>query len=194
MEALFCRAFMCVKSRVASSCLAGRCRDGDQAMNVCAVVGNPKARSRTYQAAQLVVEKLTGAPPATIVDLVDLGPALLDWSSADVAARVEKVMASDLAVFATPTYKGTFTGLLKLFLDRIGTGSLAGKPAVALMLGGDLRHALAPEVFLKPVLVELGASCPAPGLFLLETEYQGSASMDVWVQRAAPLFGGTSER
>jgi hypothetical protein len=37
------------------------------------------------------------------------------------------------------------------------------------MLGGDLHHSLAPEVFLKPVLVELGDSCPTPGLFLLET-------------------------
>jgi FMN reductase len=159
-------------------------------MNVCTVVGNPKPRSRTYQAAQLVAERLTGSPSATVVDLVDLGPALLDWSSSEVAARLETLMASDMAVFASPTYKGTFTGLLKLFLDRIGTGALAGKPAVALMLGGDLRHGLAPEVFLKPVLVEVGASCPAPGLFLLETEYQGSATMDAWVKKAQPLLVG----
>jgi FMN reductase len=154
------------------------------------VVGNPKPRSRTYQATQLVVEKLTGSPPSTVIDVVDLGAALLDWSSAEVRARVDEVMSTDLAVFASPTYKGTFTGLLKLFLDRIGTGALAGKPAVAIMLGGDLRHALAPEVFLKPVLVELGASCPAPGLFLLEMEYQGSATMDAWVQKAVPLLPG----
>ena len=159
-------------------------------MNVCIVVGNPKPRSRTYQAAQLVAERLTGAPAAAVIDLVDLGPALLDWSSPEVAARLEEVMASDMAVFASPTYKGSFTGLLKLFLDRIGTGALGGKRAVALMLGGDLRHALAPEVFLKPVLVEVGASCPAPGLFLLETEYQGSAAMDAWVHKAQPLLVG----
>jgi FMN reductase len=38
------------------------------------------------------------------------------------------------------------------------------------MLGADLRHSLAPEVFLKPVLAELGASSPTRGLFLLESE------------------------
>ncbi len=46
-------------------------------------------------------------------------------------------------------------GLLNLFLDRIGSGALSGVTAVPLMLGGDMRHSLAPEVFLKPVLVDL---------------------------------------
>jgi FMN reductase len=119
---------------------------------------------------------------------VELGPALLDWSSEEVAGVVAEVASSTLVIFASPTYKGSFTGLLKLFLDRVGTGALAGlTAAVPLMLGGDLRHALAPEVFLKPVLVELGASCPTAGLFLVEADYLGSEALDRWVERARPL-------
>jgi FMN reductase len=157
-------------------------------MSVTVVVGNPKARSRTLQAACLVAERLTGRPPDLVVDLVELGPALLDWSSAEVAGVVAEVASSTLVIFASPTYKGSFTGLLKLFLDRVGTGALAGlSAAVPLMLGGDLRHALAPEVFLKPVLVELGASCPTAGLFLAEADYLGSEALDRWVERARPL-------
>jgi FMN reductase len=157
-------------------------------MNVTIVVGNPKARSRTYQAANSVAEKLTDRPADLVVDLADLGAALLDWSSIEVADLVDSVVSSSMVIFASPTFKGTYTGLLKLFLDRIGTGSLAGKPAVAFMVGATLRHALAPEVFLRPVLVELGASCPAPGLFVLESEYKGSATLDDWAQRARPLL------
>ena len=78
--------------------------------------------------------------------------------------------AADLLVVASPTYKATYTGLLKLFLDRFGAGSLAGVTAVPLMLGGDLRHSLAPEAFLKPVLAEIGASSPTRGLFLLDSD------------------------
>lgn len=140
-------------------------------MNVTTVVGNPKARSRTFAAARLVAERLTGRPPDTEVDLVDLGAGLLD---ADVGAALRDAVASvresDLLVVASPTYKGTFTGLLKLFLDRFDAGSLAGVSAIPVMLGGDLRHSLAPEVFLKPVLAELGASTPTRGLFLLEKD------------------------
>lgn len=55
------------------------------------------------------------------------------------------------------------------------------------MLGGDLRHSLAPEVFLKPVLVELGATCPTPALFLPEYDYLGSPALEAWLNRARPL-------
>ncbi len=151
---------------------------------VAVVVGNPKPRSRTYQAAVLVAEKLGGKPPDLVVDLVDLGAALLDGANPDVAAVVAEVQSCSLVVVASPTYKATYTGLLKLFLDRIGTGALRGVTAVPLMLGGDMRHSLATEVFLKPVLVELGASCPAPGLFLPESDYAGSEALDTWVDRA----------
>jgi FMN reductase len=135
-----------------------------------------------------VAERLSGRPADLVVDLVEFGPALLDWSSEEVAGVVAEVASSTLVIFASPTYKGSFTGLLKLFLDRVGTGALAGlTAAVPLMLGGDLRHALAPEVFLKPVLVELGASCPTAGLFPVEADYLGSEAPDRWVERARPL-------
>ena len=154
---------------------------------VSVVVGNPKPRSRTYQAAVLVAEKLGGKPPDLVVDVIDLGAALLDGTDPGVAAIVAELQACSLLVVASPTYKATYTGLLKLFLDRIGTGALRGVTAVPLMLGGDMRHSLAPEVFLKPVLVELGASCPTPGLFLPESDYAGSDALDTWVDRAKVL-------
>lgn len=92
--------------------------------------------------------------------------------------------ASELVVVASPTYKTTYTGLLELFLDRFGAGSLAAATAVPLMLGGDLRRSLAPEVFLKPVLAELGASCPTPGLFLLDNACDRSETLDAWLEQA----------
>jgi FMN reductase len=150
------------------------------------VVGNPKPQSRTYEAARLVIGQLTGAEPDISVDLVDFGAALLDWSSRAVAESITAIEGSDLVVFASPTYKATFTGLLKLFLDRIGGGALARITAIPLMLGGDWRHSLAPEVFLKPVLAELGASCPTRGLFLLDSDCTDSAALHGWLQVARP--------
>ena len=52
------------------------------------------------------------------------------------------------------------------------------------MLGGAFVHALAAEVFLKPVLVELGASCPARGLFLLDSDYESPAGLEEWLVAA----------
>jgi FMN reductase len=89
-----------------------------------------------------------------------------------------------LYVVASPTYKATYTGVLKLFLDQFSAGWLNGVVAFPLMLGGAWVHALAPEVFLKPVLVELGAFCPVRGLYLLETDYESPDGLDDWIDTA----------
>lgn len=155
-------------------------------MSVTVLVGNPKPRSRTYEAAHIVAERLAGRKADLSIDLTELGAALLDWSDATVADLVARIQATDLVVVASPTYKATYTGLLKLFLDRISGGALAGVTAVPVMLGGHWKHALAADLLLKPVLVELGATCPTRGLFLLDSEYAASQALDEWLELARP--------
>ena len=148
------------------------------------VVGNPKPLSRTRAAAELVATKLTGTPPEHVIDVVDLGAALLGWGDPKVAEAKEIVKAADLLVVASPTYKATYTGLLKLFLDQFGAGELGQIPTVPLMLGGSPAHSLAPELTLRPVLVEIGASCPVPSLYLIDTEYETAPELDRWLEIA----------
>ena len=69
---------------------------------------------------------------------------------------------------ASPTYKASYTGLLKSFLDWFGTTDLAGVTVVPVMVGAGAHHALAVEVHLRPVLVELGATLPTRGLYVTE--------------------------
>lgn len=140
--------------------------------------------SRTRAAAEMVAEKLTGVAPQHVIDVVDLGPGLLGWGDPAVAAAKEIVKSADSLVVASPTFKATYTGLLKLFLDQFGQGELNGITTYPLMLGASQIHALAPELTLRPVLVEIGASCPAPGLFLLDSEYETSPDLDKWLELA----------
>jgi FMN reductase len=160
-------------------------------VTVAVVVGNPKPRSRTYRAAHLVAERLAGRPADLSIDLSDLGPALLDWADSGIAELVAAVQAANLVVVASPTYKGSYTGLLKLFLDRFGAGSMTGT-AVPVMLGGHWKHALAPELLLKPILVEIGATCPTAGLFLLDSELETSDTLDTWLARARAQVAATT--
>ena len=150
------------------------------------VVGNPKPASRTFQAAVHVVEQLTGAAPELAVDLAAFGSGLLDWSDAEVGAAVEAVRGLDLVVFASPTYKASYTGLLKVFLDRFPSNGLDGVVAVPLMLGAGPGHQLAPEVFLKPVLAELGAVLPTRALYVLDSAYDTPAAYEAWLESALP--------
>ena len=158
-------------------------------MSTAVVVGNPKPGSRTLASAEHVARELTGTEPDLVVDLAELGAALLDWSSAEVIALVEQVGAADLVVVASPTYKGTFTGLLKLFLDRFAGGSGLRGLAIPLMLGAGPVHALASEVSLRPVLTELGATVPGRGLFILDSAYDSPASYEDWLTATRPVVG-----
>ena len=76
--------------------------------------------------------------------------------------------------------------------DRFGQArvpdGLAGVVAVPMMLGAGPGHALAPELLLKPVLVELGATCPTKGLYLLDTTYDDPATYEPWLSVARPQF------
>ncbi|MCW2527461.1 MAG: NADPH-dependent fmn reductase [Pseudonocardiales bacterium] len=155
-------------------------------MSTTIIVGNPKPQSRTFEAANLVAQRLTGGAPDLSLDLTTFGAALLDWSDEGVKDAIAAVQNSDLIIVASPTYKATYTGLLKLFLDRISGGALAGVTAVPLMLGGHWRHSLAADLLLKPVLVELGATCPTRGLFLLDSDYSESDELTQWLDQAGP--------
>jgi FMN reductase len=117
---------------------------------------------------------------------------LFDWSSPAVAQTVEELATADLAVIASPTYKATYTGLLKLFLDRVGAGQLEAVTVVPLMLAADSRHALAGEVHLKPLLNELGASCPTPALLLRDDRFDDPAEMSQWLSQAKRTLGNFS--
>ncbi|MGW1209404.1 NAD(P)H-dependent oxidoreductase [Streptomyces sp. NPDC002499] len=151
-------------------------------MKAVAVVGNPKAASRTRDAAERLAEAL--GLDCEVLEVGSLGAGLLGWGDPPVAAAVERVRAADVVIAASPTFKGTYSGLLKVFLDQFPTATgLAGQVALPLMLGAGPAHALAPELTLKPVLVELGAICPAQGLYQLDSTYTTDDSLARWLER-----------
>jgi FMN reductase len=163
------------------------------------VVGNPKARSRTLDVARAVADAAASAagidgpgidkPGRVEVDLADLGPHLFDWSAADVRAAVDAIAGTSLLVVASPTYKASYTGLLKSFLDWYGTTGLSGVTTIPLMVGAAPAHALAVEVHLRPLLVEIGATLPTRGLYVTEDRLDDlDGVLDAWlVEAAAPL-------
>ncbi|MEU0502123.1 NAD(P)H-dependent oxidoreductase [Nocardia sp. NPDC005998] len=157
-------------------------------MTVTVVVGNPKPASRTLTAATLVAKGLRSDVAPEVIDLVSFGAGLLSWGDPDVAAAVRTVAGSQLVVFASPTFKATYTGLLKLFLEQFdgGTG-LADVVAVPLMLGAGPTHALAPDLLLKPVLVELGATAALPGLYLSDRTFPEDGAIERYTTRWRPV-------
>ena len=160
-------------------------------MDITVVVGNPRPESRTTVAARAVADRIALAhdQPGSIdvIELSELTDGLFDWESSRCQAAVDQVLAADAAVIASPTYKATYTGLLKVFLDRFGHGELGGLPTAAVMLGGSPAHSLAVEVHLRPLLAEIGAAT-WPGLYVLESELEQLTShVDRWWSQCSRL-------
>jgi FMN reductase len=156
------------------------------------VVGNPKTQSRTLALAEQVATAAadaaaldgTGGPT---IDLAELGPELFDWSSTGVREAVDAIRSCALVVVASPTYKASYTGLLKSFLDWFSTSDLLGVTVVPVMTGAGAHHALGVEVHLRPVLVELGATLPTRGLYVTEGELEeAGVVITTWLRAAGP--------
>ena len=130
--------------------------------------GNPRPGSRTLKLATAVGAALSAEPPL-IIDVADLGPGLLTPGDPATAAALASVREAKLLVVATPTYKGSYTGVLKVLLDQFPAGALAGVTAVPVVTAGVQPQADGAEGFLRHLLAELGATV-APGLTATEPE------------------------
>ncbi len=163
--------------------------------DIVSIIGNPNPGGRTTRSAEAVAAAIAAGAGSSAttetIELSEIAPHLFEWGNDDVAALTARVAAADVIVAACPTYKATYTGLLKAFLDNYGNDGLAGCRAVPVMVGAAPNHALAPEVHLRPLLVELGASVPSRGLYVLESQVDDLAAVvEPWAEQAVPLLTG----
>jgi FMN reductase len=164
-------------------------------MTFSVVVGNPKAGSRTLSvalaAARALERRVAGVESPFVIDLAEVAGELFEPQSKKVIDLLATVTECDLILVASPTYKASYTGLLKSFFDRYATNALAHSVAIALMTGAAPTHALAVDVHLRPLLVELGASVPTRSLYVVEQQFDALDSViDPWADAASPLIAG----
>lgn len=165
---------------------------GTPGVRIMSLIGNPRSASRTHRLARTlaaaIAEELQAEDPGE-VDLAALGPRLLDSGDDVIDVAEQQVRSADVLVVASPTYKASYSGLLKVFLDRFAAGALAPVRAVPILLGGAPNHQLAVDVHLTPLLLELGAAVPARGLFVLERDLGGfPEAAAAWARAHARLL------
>jgi FMN reductase len=128
------------------------------------VNGNPRPGSRTAALASALADEL-GYTPRRVIELADA--VAVGFGPDPVAPRtpepdaVDAVTRAQVLIVATPSYKGTFTGLLKVFLDQFPAGALTGVTAVPVAVAGSPAHAEATAGDLLRLLRELGATAPS---------------------------------
>lgn len=142
-----------------------------------------------------MLEALAARGAAThIVDLAAL-PAdglLGRIPSADVRAAVEAVAGARIVVASTPVYRGTYSGLLKVFFDLLPQDALVGKVGVPIATGAGPGHLLAIDHGLRPLFASVGAVVVGLGIYGTDQQFRDgvpdAALMDRVEQCAAQAW------
>jgi FMN reductase len=118
--------------------------------------------------------------PGRVFDLNDLGPSLgaaatLRDLAPEARAIVDRVLAADALIVASPVYKGSYTGLFKHLFDLFDPLSLIGKPVLLAATGGGDRHALVIEHQLRPLFGFFEAQTLATGIYASDADFQNGA-------------------
>lgn len=171
-------------------------------LSLVVLSGNPRTPSKTTAVAVRVGELITGALAShlkvDLVDLAELGQAVLASADDEVARARERVAASRILIVASPVYKGSYTGLLKAFLDGYGPTSLAGVAAIPLVVAGSPAHTgVAADIHLRPLLHEIGAETPFGSLALLEGDITGAdrdTHLEAWIAPRIDLLTTVARR
>lgn len=155
--------------------------------NVLIISASPSEKSKTAALGQHVADRLASMDmDARHMRLRDLPPEALlraDTTNSAIAEAGGLVAWADGIVLVTPTYKASYSGLLKVFLDLLPQYALTGKAILPLATGGTLAHALMLDYALRPVLHALGARHCVQGHFVIESVIDPASSDLVTDQR-----------
>lgn len=153
--------------------------------SVVGIVGSPHVPSRSTLLLRHAVDEVRarGATVA-ILDLVLLpADALLGRVKHDgVEAAIGTVLGAALVLAATPTYRASYSGLLKCFFDLLPQDSLQGKVGVPIVTGASLDDLRAAGQAVRGLFASLGASAVASGAYALDSDFSGD-------QPSAPVLG-----
>lgn len=128
------------------------------ALSIVGLSGNitspSKTRAFVRTALDLVEQRLDARTEQ--FEIADFEPSLgqarrLSDLSAPARAIVDRIIAADALVVATPIYKGSYPGLFKHLIDLIDPAALLHKPVLIGATGGGEKHALAVEHQLRPL-------------------------------------------
>jgi FMN reductase len=140
-------------------------------MTIVGISGTLHSPSKTDRVLAAILDAAaarTGRDIA-VVNVLEHGHAIVDALAAPpapaLAAAYEQVLAADALVVATPVYKGSYTGLLKAFVDPIGQDALADTAVLLAAVGGDDQHSLVIEHELRPLFGFFGAATLPRGVY-----------------------------
>ncbi len=139
------------------------------------ISGSPSPSSRSRVLLRLAGQRLAGhGVESAEIDLSTMpADALLGRrDDAVLGAALESVARARIVVASSPVYRATYSGLLKVWFDRLPADGLAGRIAVPILTGGSPAHQLALDHGFRPLLASLGAIVVATGVYAWDSQFR----------------------
>ena len=130
-----------------------------------AIHGTVTRPGRLYQALESALESGARQLETVTTSLLNLGDHGISFADGrplsdyddDTEAVVERVIAADMYLIATPVFRASFTASLKNLLDLVPVEGLMGKVCGLVGMGATDHHYLSIDSQLRPVLAWFGA-------------------------------------
>jgi len=140
---------------------------------------------------------LDGDAGVEIVNLRELAHEITDAALSGFAAPrlqhvYDQVGEADALIVAVPTFKASYPGLFKSFIDALDNDALIGKVVLVAATGGTARHSLAIDFALRPLFAHLQAVVVPTGVFASPHDWgsSGDGALQSRIERAAAELAG----
>jgi FMN reductase len=97
------------------------------------------------------------------------------FASAALTAALDAVAGADGVIAVAPTFRASFGGLFKSFIDVLDEAALDGKPTLLGATGGTARHSLVLEHAVRPVFTYMHAVVVPTSVFAATEDWASPA-------------------
>ena len=143
------------------------------AKTAVAIAASPSRASKSRRLAEHAL--CTAGASGLVPRLIDLG----ELPAEALLGRVKDPAVDDalaataqaaLVIVATPVYRASYSGLLKVFFDLFWPEALAGVVAIPIATGASPAHQLVLDHGLRPLLASVGALVVSHGVYATDAQ------------------------
>ena len=135
-----------------------------------AINASPSSTSKTSALVRAAVD-LNGGGDIIDIGELDAQGLLGRTKAADVGAALEAISDARTIFIATPIYRASYSGLLKVLFDQLQLNALTGKVCVLAATGGSSHHYLAVDTALRPMIASLNGLSTAAVVYATSDDF-----------------------
>jgi len=145
---------------------------------------------------RLLADRLTAAvqtrsdAEVTVIELRDLAHditnnLLTGFAAPKLQQAIDALTGADGAIFVTPIFTTSYSGLFKSFIDVLDPDALTDLPVLIGATGGTERHSLALDYTIRPLFAYLHAVVVPTAVYAASSDWGAEAGLVDRIDRAA---------